>query len=161
ATFAARLAERDRAAFTGRRRELELAATFAPDDSPVSLLLIHGPAGIGKSALMRELGRRGACIGHPAVWIDGRDVGPDPDALDEAVAGAWTYERPLILIDNYDCMAGLEHHLRTTLLPALPRWALVVIATRRPPDARWFDGGWEAVAVALPLGPLPPDESRA
>jgi len=161
ATFAARLAERDRAAFTGRRRELELVATFAPDDSPVSLLLIHGPAGIGKSALMRELGRRAACVRHFALWVDGRDVGADPDALDEAFADAWTYERPLILIDNYDCMAELEHHLRATLLPALPRCALVVIATRRPPHSRWFDDGWEAVAVALPLGPLPPDESRA
>jgi hypothetical protein len=160
ATFAARLAEQDRAAFAGRRRELEMIEALSPDDSPVSLLLIHGPSGIGKSALMRELGRRGACAGCSVVWVEGRDVGPDPDALEEALADAWTHERPLILIDCFDLMAGLEPHLRGTLLPSLPRRTLAAIASRRPPDRRWFDGGWEAVAIEMQLGPLPPDESR-
>jgi hypothetical protein len=159
-TFAARLAERDRAAFAGRRREMAMIEAMAPDDVPLSVLLIHGPGGIGKSALMREIGRRGACAGCLVVWIDGSEIGSDPDALEEALAGAWSYDRPLVLIDDYDRMAALERHLRGTLLPSLPRHALAAIAGRRPPDRSWFEGGWEAVAVALPLGPLPPDEAR-
>ena len=160
-TFAARLAERDRAAFTGRRRELELIAALAPDASPVSVLLVHGPLGIGKSALMREIGRQAECTGCLVVCVAGREVASDPDALEEALAEAWTHERPLILIDDYDLMIALEPHLRGTLLPSLPRQALAAIASRRPPDHGWFEGGWEAVAIELPLGPMPPDEAHA
>jgi hypothetical protein len=160
ATFAARLAERDGAAFAGRQRELALILSLAPDDVPRSVLLVHGPAGVGKSALMREIARQGACAEFLVVWVEGREIGPDPDALEEAFGDAWTHERPLILIDDYDCMRALERHLRSTLLPSLPRSALAAIASRRPPDAGWFEGGWEAVAVAMALGPLPPDESR-
>ncbi len=134
---------------------------LAPDDSPVSVLLIHGPSGIGKSALMREIGRRGACAGCLVVWVEGRDVGSDPDALEETLADAWTHERPLILIDGYDLMAGLERQLRGSLLPSLPRRTLAAVASRQPPDRSWFEGGWEAVTIAMRLGPLPPDESRA
>lgn len=161
ATFAARLAERDRAAFAGRRRELEVLDALGADGSPASVLLIHGPGGIGKSVLLREIGRRGACGGCLVVWVDGRDVGSDPDALQNAMAPAWTHERPLILIDDYDRMVGLERHLRGTLMPSLPRRTLVAIASRRPPARGWFEGGWEAVATAMPLGPLPPSEARA
>jgi ATPase family associated with various cellular activities (AAA) len=161
ATFAAVLAERDRAAFAGRRRELELIATFSPDDSPSSVLVLHGPAGIGKSALLRELGRRAACVAGHAVWVDGREVGNDPDALEDALADAWSHARPLILIDDFDSMAELGPHLRGALLPSLPRRALVVIAGRAAPDRRWFEGGWEAVVVAMTLGRLPADEARA
>ncbi|HEX5620795.1 MAG TPA: ATP-binding protein [Solirubrobacteraceae bacterium] len=161
ATFAARLAERDRAAFAGRRRELAMIDSLAPDDVPLSVLLVHGPEGIGKSALLREIGRRGACVDLLVVWIEGREIGSDPDALEEALAEAWTHERPLVLIDDYDCMGALERHLRSTLLPSLPRRALTAITSRRPPERSWFEGGWEAVSIAMPLGPLPPDESRA
>jgi hypothetical protein len=157
ATFAARLAERDRAAFAGRHRELELVSALCWD---VNVLLLHGPSGIGKSALMRELGRRGADVGHLAVWIDGRDIGSDPDALEEALADAWTHDRPLVLIEGYDAMTGLERHLRGTLLE-LPEGSRVVVASRRQPDRGWFEGGWEAIAAGMPLGPLTADESRA
>ena len=47
---------------------------MAPDDVPLSVLLIHGPGGIGKSALMREIGRRGACAGCLVVWVDGSEI---------------------------------------------------------------------------------------
>jgi hypothetical protein len=110
---------------------------------------------------MRELARRAGCVGSFVLRLDGRELGPDPAALDEALADAWTHERPLILLDAYECMPGLGRHLRTAVLPTLPRDTLVAIAGRQPPDAGWFEGGWEAVAATLPLGPLPPDESRA
>jgi hypothetical protein len=159
ATLAARIAERDRAAFAGRRRELRIVDALFADDSPASVLLVHGPGGIGKSALLREIGRRGERAGWFAVRVDGRELAADPDALEEGLADAWTHERPLILVDGYEAMAGLERHLRA-VLPSLPHRAVVVIAGRRPPDRGWFEHGWEAVAVSLRLGPLPPDEAH-
>jgi hypothetical protein len=156
-TFAARLAERDRAAFAGRHRELEVVSALCAD---INVLLLHGPSGIGKSALMRELSRRGADVGHRAVWVDGREVASDPDALDEALGEAWTNDRALVLIEGYDAMTGLERHLRGTLL-SLPEGSRVVVSSRRRPDQGWFEGGWEAIAAAMPLGPLTAGESRA
>jgi len=88
--------------------------SLAPDDVPLSVLLVHGPQGIGKSALLREIGRRGTCAELHVVWIEGRAIASDPDALEEELADAWTHERPLVLIDDYDCMGALERHWRGT-----------------------------------------------
>ena len=38
-------------------RELLVAQTLFEPDPPASILLVHGPPGIGKSALLREIAR--------------------------------------------------------------------------------------------------------
>ena len=70
-------------------------------------------------------------------------------------------ERPLILIDTYERMSALGGYLRSTLLPSLPANAAVVIAGRDAPEPGWFEGGWETVAVELPLAALSEFEARA
>ncbi|WP_037503465.1 ATP-binding protein [Solirubrobacter soli] len=57
-TLASRIARRENAGFVGRTRELLLAETLFEDDPPASMLLVHGPSGIGKSVLVREIARR-------------------------------------------------------------------------------------------------------
>src|SRR6185436_14040259 len=52
-------------------------------------------------------------------------------------------------------------YLRSTLLPSLPATAAVVIAGRDAPEPTWFEGGWETVAVELPLAALSEFEARA
>ena len=74
-----------------------------------------------------------------------------PDAVEQALAGAWTAERPLVLIDTYERMSALGGYLRSTLLPSLPASAVVVVASRDAPEPGWFEGGWETVALELPL----------
>ena len=51
------MSRRDTAVFVGRGAELALLQSLFVDDPPLSVVLLHGPGGIGKSALMREVER--------------------------------------------------------------------------------------------------------
>src|SRR5918998_1984764 len=155
-TLASRIVHRENAAFVGRARELLVAETLFGPDAPGSVLLVHGRGGIGKSVLLREIRRRGKAAGWTPFAVDARDLAPLPDAVEEALAGAWACERPLVLLDTYERMSALGGYLRGRLLPSLPAGAVIVIAGREPPEAGWFEGGWEAVAFELELLPLTP-----
>src|SRR3954454_23596501 len=151
-TLGARMARRDRDAFVGRRRELAELRELFVDDPAASVVLLHGPGGIGKSTLLRELERRGREAGWTPVSVEGRDLPPVPDALEAALAPARAAERPLLLIDTYERMTALGGYLRRGLLPSLPDRAVVVIAGREAPDPGWFEGGWETLVIELELG---------
>ena len=69
-----RMTRRDRAAFVGRARELEAIAELFSDDPPASVVLVHGPGGIGKSALLRQVADRGRAAGWTPVFVEGRDL---------------------------------------------------------------------------------------
>ncbi len=57
-TLAARVVARDRSRFVGRACELGLLERCLSDNPPASVVLVHGPGGIGKRSLLRELARR-------------------------------------------------------------------------------------------------------
>jgi hypothetical protein len=159
-TLGARMARRDQAAFVGRRQELaELGKLFVGDPS-ASVVLLHGPGGIGKSTLLREFERRGRDAGWTPVPVEGRDLPPVPDALEAALAPARAADRPLLLLDTYERMTALGGYLRRGLLPSLPDRAIVVIAGRGAPDRGWFEGGWETLVMELELGPLSGEEAH-
>src|SRR4051812_47087101 len=106
-TLRSRIARLERADFVGRTRELLVADSLFALDAPASVLLVHGPGGIGKSKLLREIGRRGAERGWTPFAIDARDLPPRPDAIERALAGAWDLDRPLVLLDTYERMTAL------------------------------------------------------
>jgi hypothetical protein len=154
------MSRRDRAGFVGRAGELETIGELFVDDPRASVVLVHGPGGIGKSALLRQVADRGRAAGWSPVLVEGRELPPVPDAIKEALAAAHELERPLILIDTYERMAALGGHLRGELLPALPERAIVVVAGRQSPERGWFEGGWETVTREIELGPLSLAESE-
>jgi hypothetical protein len=160
ATLGARLAQIDRGRFVGREQELEFFDRLWVDEPPASVVLVHGPGGIGKSTLLRAVARRAEKAGWTPVFIEGRDMPPVADALANALAPARNAERPLVVFDTWERMTALGGYLRRELLPTLPAQAVVLIAGRRPPEPAWFEGGWEALAAEVELGPLSECESH-
>ncbi len=153
-TLATRVLGRDRERFVGRDAELALLQSCLEDDPPANVVLVHGPGGIGKSALLREFARRAESRGVDTFLVEGRELPPMPDALEAVLSEARGSERPLVLIDSYERMTALAGYLRRGLLPSLPERTLVVIAGRAEPDSGWFAGGWEDVATELELAAL-------
>jgi hypothetical protein len=156
-TLAERLADRDEQRFVGRERELAFFESLFTDDPPAQVVLVHGPGGIGKSTLLRQIARRGAQRGWTAQIVEGRDLAPVPGEIESALGDITDAPRPLILFDTYERMSAADGWLRGRLLPSLPARALVVLAGRTAPDPGWFEGGWERLAIELKLEPMPAD----
>lgn len=162
ATLGQRLERRDAQRFVGRQDEIRRLSLLLEDvDASASVVLVHGPSGIGKSTLLRETSRRAAAIGRPVFAVEGRDVAPVPGELDLALRGVHDAERPVVLLDTYERLAATGTHLRKRVLPSLPDGTLVVIAGRRTPEPAWFENGWEAITTSLELGPLPQEDALA
>jgi hypothetical protein len=158
-TLAALVSDRDRHSFTGRVKELTFLERCLDDDPPASVVLVCGPGGIGKSALLRELARRADARGWDVFRVDGRELPPQSGALEAALATVRDSDRPLLLIDSFERMTALGGYLRRELLPSLPGRALVVISGRNAPDPAWFTDGWQSAARLLDIGALPPDDA--
>jgi hypothetical protein len=156
-----RLSSLDAARFVGRSAELQRLGSLLNPDPPASVVLLHGPGGVGKSALMREFARHASAKGWTPMLTEARDVAPLTDALEEALAPAARADRPLVLLDSWDRLSALDSFLRRSILPGLAPDAIVVVATRRPPGSGWYTGGWEHLVTDLRLGPLSADEADA
>jgi hypothetical protein len=116
---------------------------------------VHGAGGLGKTALLRraaEATTRDA--GFAVTWLDGRDIAPAPDELEDALAGARSDSKPLIVIDSFEHVESLGGYLRRALLPSLPVGAAVLIGSRRAPGPEWQpreDAGGFTVIELRPL----------
>lgn len=155
------LAAVDAARFCGRAAVLRRFDSLLAGGETARVVLVHGPGGIGKSALLREIGRR-AMARQRVVWsLDARAVEPVPGEIERALAGAAAHPGAVVLIDSFERMPAQGALLRDRVLPGLAADALVVVAGRQPPGREWFTGGWEHVCTEVPLPPLAPDDARA
>lgn len=154
-TLAERLAARDEQRFVGRERELAFFDSLFADDPPAQVVLVHGPGGIGKSTLLREVARRGRRAGWTTRLVEGRDLAPVPGEIEQALGDVTDADQPLILFDTYERMTAAGGWLRARLLPSLPERAVVVLAGRTAPEPGWFEGGWERLSFELRLEPMP------
>jgi hypothetical protein len=172
--LAGRLGRAGERSFVGRAGERELvAAGLAADEPPFAVLFLHGPGGIGKSALLRRLSLDAEAAGALAVVVDGRTVGGTPAAFTAALAAQLGLARgddPLavlsdgprlvLLVDTFEQCSGLQRWLREDFLPRLPASAVTVIAGREPPEDGWrLDPAWQDMLRVVALRNLPPDDA--
>lgn len=160
ATLADRVNRRDQELFVGRGRELARFDALLAGD-PVRLLYVSGAGGIGKSTLLRAMGRHAAAAGYEIVNLDGRDLQPFPSVLNEALAPAMANDRTLVVIDSYEMISSLDGWLREVVIPELPDSTIVVFGSRQRPSPGWFEGGWDAVFESMALEGLSTRELRS
>ncbi|MEV5712997.1 ATP-binding protein [Amycolatopsis mediterranei] len=161
--LAARLAAARAGALVGREPEravLDRMLSGAADAPVVAYL--HGPGGIGKSALMRHAAGQAELAGRRVVRVDARLLDADPRRLEQAAALACAEPGAVLLIDTFEHCQSLEPWLRDTFLPRLADGALVVLASRVPPDVDWsLDTGWAQLFTALAVRSLDAGQSDA
>ncbi|HSN77481.1 MAG TPA: AAA family ATPase, partial [Anaerolineae bacterium] len=162
--------------FIGRTAELALfEAALAAVELPFFLLHIHGPGGVGKTALLAQYARLAEQAGAIPLSIDARNIEPTPEAflaslclalgIDPAQQPAETLaqrlDRHVLLVDTYELLAPLDGWLRDAFLPQLPENVLTVLASRYPLAPAWrADPGWQPFVRTLALRNLTPDEGR-
>jgi len=149
-----RVAGRDRELFVARTEELAFFDRVLAGASPVRIVHVHGPGGIGKSALLREVSRRARSCGYDSVWLDGRDLPPFPAEVEAALETMTETWPAVVLFDSYEVISSLDSHLRDTVIPQLPDTTVVVFASRQPPSRGWFEHGWDAVVHTIELDGL-------
>lgn len=174
--LADRLQTARRRRFIGRAVELALfEAALAAAEPPFFLLYVHGPGGVGKTALLTQYARLAEQAGALPLVIDARNLEPTPEAFlaglrvalniepsqspFEAIDG-WL-DRHVLLIDTYELLAPLDGWLRDVFLPQLPESTLAVLASRYPLAPAWrADPGWQPLVRTLGLRNLTPEEGR-
>ena len=172
-TLARRLRGARRRRFVGRDGELELfrAGLEVPAGPDWAVLWIHGPGGVGKTALLGVLEEDAETAGVPAWRLDLRAVELSPAGFWSALApllGADDPEaalaapgRRVLLLDTYETAAGFDAWIREQFVPGLGEDTLVVIAGREPPGRGWReDPGWRELLRTLSLRNLPPGDAR-
>lgn len=148
-------------AFVGRKEELA-AFDEALCGGGGRVLFVHGPGGVGKSALLSCVAQRAAEAGRTVLTLDARVLDPSPAAVIAATGSVLAGERAVLLIDSFERIHHLESWLRERFLPALPVGALVVVAGRTPPDMTWrADPGWAGMVQVIGLGDLEPMDAGA
>lgn len=152
-------AELDAQRFVGREAALAVADAALAGATDNRVLHVHGPGGVGKSALLREIERRAIAAGRTVVHLDGRLILPEPDALLAALAPA-AADGSVLIVDEADVLTPLRLPLRDAITSVVPADGVVVLGGRRAPGREWFDGGLEQLSVDLRLRPLGAAEAR-
>jgi hypothetical protein len=172
-TVAERLHRARRHGFVGRDAEKALFRDAVEAvDPPFAVLFVHGPGGVGKTALLDELAPVADAAGVARTRIDMRAIEPSPPAFRAVLAerlGLASEEprllpepRRVLLLDTFETAATLEPWLRERFLPTLPAGTIVVLAGRNPPAPEWLaDPGWRALLRVVALRNLSPAETRA
>lgn len=132
-----------------------MRATASTDST---IFLIHGPGGVGKTALLAQA--RDIALQAHRGWtcVDARDTVGTVSGLVQALARAlgvadpeqaslaqvmsqWRQNDagPVLAIDTFEQVAHLEGWLRDHVIADMPAGSVVILAGRQRPDRIWLD----------------------
>lgn len=160
----------------GRSRELAVLSRMTNREDETLLAHLHGPAGVGKTAVLDTFLADERARGAIVVRLDCRAIEPtergflhevsaaigiSPSPVDEVTCRLGSIgDRVLIALDNYEVFRLLDTWLRTVFMPALEENARVVLAGRDPPAPAWLASPqWSGLFCPVTVGPL--DDSSA
>jgi hypothetical protein len=175
ATIADLIRRGRRAALAGRDAELCLLRRVTAPGGPV-VAYVHGPAGIGKTALISALDVSLEDEGIRRLHIAAGAVEPTPTAILTALGRALDHEARTIaevaaalegvagvtvmMVDDVDTWRLATSWLRAELLPALPANSRFVFGGAAPPPPAWSIE-YGQYFLDIRLGALPRTESDA
>ena len=127
--------------FVGRKSERALFQRLLVDAAKRGqIVFVHGPGGIGKTALLGELAAICRSEGVPVSRVDGRHIGPAPDSFRRALGAESSLfrdaPRQALFVDTYEVLRPLDSWLAGEMAQ-IPRGAVAVIAGREPPSLDW------------------------
>lgn len=165
-TIAERLKTARNAVFVGRNKEQQRFQQILTGEAAPGVFWLHGPGGVGKSALLRVLAEEARTSDFPVYFVDGHHLEATPEAFLRALCVSLNIpisenatrdgvlevlqryleartRRVVIFVDTIEVLAPLELWWREEFLPALPENVFLVLAGRKAPDAAWSaDAGW-------------------
>lgn len=154
------LRDTDAEHFVGREAELAVVSELIDEGTPSRILFVHGPGGIGKSALLRAAARLAEQAGFAVEAHDARTLAGGLDELLRQLSGSGVGPHFLV-VDEVDRLGSMLAPLRDALLDRLPEDARIVLAGRGEPEQSWRANGLPSIVVDLPLGPLADDGADA
>ena len=156
-TLRAAAADADAARFVARDAELSIARDLLDASTPSRVLFVSGPGGIGKSTLLRAIGRLATSSGFTVAHL-----GPSPDAGHGPALDRLTddlVEPALVVVDEAERFGSELTSIRDGLLDRLSEASRIVVAGRIAPDPTWRADGLDAIVRSVRLGPLGPDDA--
>ncbi|MGW4474993.1 BTAD domain-containing putative transcriptional regulator [Nonomuraea sp. NPDC004354] len=126
------------------------------------LLFVRGPAGIGKSTLLRKLADDAAAAGRRVRHLHGSATAQAREHLERFAEELSGVSGAVLLIDSFDELGDVEPWLRGEYLRRLPGDTIIVVAGRSGPSAAWLtDPAWAGTIVTRHLAALTAEESAA
>ncbi len=163
-TMADRLDQERARTFVGREQECARFAELIGAAGEAALVVVHGPAGVGKSTLLRRFAAYAVDQDARCLLIDARDLPPTLEALGVRLAPVLDADpgpspspspKTVVLIDAYELLADLDAGLRDQLAPRLPADSVLVLAGQQPASVGWrSDAGWSPLLHHMRLDNL-------